>query len=228
MSPDTPAPTDTPTPTATDTPTPTDTPTSTPTDTPSSPTAEFSASPMTATPGEEVTVDASASSDPDGSLSSYEWEFGDGATGSGQSVTHTYDVAGNYTVTLTVTDDSGMTDTATTVVEIGSGALDPSTTIQLDGVTGGWQATAPSAIAGETNPTLTLQEGAEYTVEWTNGDALPHDFTVQDADDNALAQTETTSNEGETLSVTFTASADVVEYICTIHPSTMVGDIEVV
>jgi len=49
--------------------------------------------------------DASVSSDPDGSLGSYSWDFGDGENGSGITPTHRYSAAGNYTVTLIVTDN---------------------------------------------------------------------------------------------------------------------------
>lgn len=53
----------------------------------------------------EVSFDASASSDPDGNLVSYEWTFGDGGTASGVRVTHTYDDGGVFEVELTVRDD---------------------------------------------------------------------------------------------------------------------------
>lgn len=55
----------------------------------------------------EVRFDASASNDPDGNIVSYEWAFGDGSTGSGQTTTHTYGAAGSYTPNLTVTDNRG-------------------------------------------------------------------------------------------------------------------------
>ncbi|MYG37240.1 MAG: trypsin-like serine protease, partial [Gemmatimonadetes bacterium] len=55
----------------------------------------------------EVRFDASASNDPDGNIVSYEWAFGDGSTGSGQTATYTYDDAGSYTPSLTVTDNRG-------------------------------------------------------------------------------------------------------------------------
>lgn len=54
-----------------------------------------------------VALDASASKDPDGTIASYEWNFGDGSTGTGVAAQHTYGAAGSYTVTLTVTDDKG-------------------------------------------------------------------------------------------------------------------------
>lgn len=53
--------------------------------------------------------DASASFDPDGSIASYAWQFGDGSTGSGVSVPHIYAASGSYTVYLTVADNEGAT-----------------------------------------------------------------------------------------------------------------------
>lgn len=55
--------------------------------------------------GEPVEFDASASDDPDGAIDEYAWNFGDRNTGTGETVTHTYDEGGEKTVTLTVTDD---------------------------------------------------------------------------------------------------------------------------
>ncbi|MFW6376184.1 MAG: PKD domain-containing protein, partial [Thermoplasmatota archaeon] len=57
-----------------------------------------------------ISLDASISSDNVG-IESYEWQFGDGTTGTGESVTHTFEETGNYTITLTVTDEAGNTDT---------------------------------------------------------------------------------------------------------------------
>jgi DNA-binding beta-propeller fold protein YncE len=56
-----------------------------------------------------ATFDGSGSSDPDGTVARYEWNFGDGTASSstGSMATHTYASAGNYTVTLTVTDEVG-------------------------------------------------------------------------------------------------------------------------
>jgi hypothetical protein len=55
--------------------------------------------------GLTVTVDASGSSDEDGALSGFSWDFGDGSMGEGATAQHTYGQAGTYTVTLTVSDN---------------------------------------------------------------------------------------------------------------------------
>lgn len=60
-------------------------------------------------------LDGSASSDADGSIASYRWDYGDGIieTTTTPTVMHSYASAGSYTVTVTVTDDDGGTDTTT-------------------------------------------------------------------------------------------------------------------
>ncbi len=57
---------------------------------------------------EIVIFDGSGSSDPDGSIVSYEWNFGDGETASGVQARHLYRNGGQYPVTLKVTDDTGV------------------------------------------------------------------------------------------------------------------------
>ncbi len=79
-----------------------------------SPTAVFSAQTSDLT----LAVDASASQDPDGSIVSYAWDFGDGGTSSAVSAEHSYDAAGEYTVKLTVTDNAGASKSATKQVTV--------------------------------------------------------------------------------------------------------------
>jgi PKD repeat protein len=65
-----------------------------------------------------VSVDGSGSSDADGTVKSYAWQFGDGGTATGATAQHTYAAAGTYQVTLTVTDDDGATGTKTSSVTV--------------------------------------------------------------------------------------------------------------
>ncbi len=74
-----------------------------------SPVAAFSASSSPAAVGQSVTFSSSGSYDPDGTIVSWSWNFGDGSTASGNTPTHAYGAAGTYTITLTVQDNGGAT-----------------------------------------------------------------------------------------------------------------------
>jgi PKD repeat protein len=60
----------------------------------------------------EIYFDASLSYDPDGQIVSYDWDFGDGNAGQGVKPSHTYTFRGQFVVTLKVTDNDGLSDTA--------------------------------------------------------------------------------------------------------------------
>ncbi len=92
----------------------------TPISTNSPPVANFNFSPSDPIVGGIVSFDASSSSDPDGSITSYAWNFGDGSTGSGQFVTHAFAASGTYSVTLTVTDNEGAQGTKVKSVNVGT------------------------------------------------------------------------------------------------------------
>jgi hypothetical protein len=68
--------------------------------------ASFTATPTSQTPGTAVSFDASASTSPQPPLS-YDWDFGDGSTATGQLASHAYSAAGTYTVRLQVRDGNG-------------------------------------------------------------------------------------------------------------------------
>lgn len=76
----------------------------------SPPLASFTYSPEIPIVNETITLDASLSSDPDGNITSYYWDFGDGTNGTGVITTHNYTSIGTYNVTLTVTDNDNLTD----------------------------------------------------------------------------------------------------------------------
>jgi len=82
------------------------------------PSASFSASPNPATAAAAVSFNGVASSDPDGSIASYAWDFGDGASASGATPSHAYAAPGAYTVKLTVTDVAGETSSVSHQVEV--------------------------------------------------------------------------------------------------------------
>lgn len=74
--------------------------------------------PFSSEEGASVPITGAASSDPDGSIQSYAWDFGDGTTGTGAAPAHTYARDGSYSVTLTVTDNDGLTATTTTTATV--------------------------------------------------------------------------------------------------------------
>ncbi|KIL35108.1 serine protease [Cohnella kolymensis] len=74
--------------------------------------------PGSAKPKKPVTFDGSLSGDVDGTIASYEWRFSDGGTASGASVNHTFSRAGSYSVTLTVTDNAGATNSITHTIVV--------------------------------------------------------------------------------------------------------------
>jgi PKD repeat protein len=82
------------------------------------PVPSFFISPSTGREDEPLLFDASASRD-DGQIVNYTWAFGDGESGSGRTRSHTYELAGTYLVTLTVTDDRGQSaSTAPTPITV--------------------------------------------------------------------------------------------------------------
>ena len=74
--------------------------------------------PYTAQLGQAVSLSSSGSFDPDGTISSYHWNFGDGTSANTANVSHTYQSSGLFTATLTVTDNAGLRNSATASVTI--------------------------------------------------------------------------------------------------------------
>jgi len=85
------------------------------------PNAVISASETSGSAPLKVAFDASKSSDPNqGDTLTYSWNFGDGSTGKGVSLEHTYQKAGSYTVHLTVTDSAGAAGQAQVTITVSS------------------------------------------------------------------------------------------------------------
>jgi len=162
------------------------------------PSASFTASPSSPDAGETVSFDASASSDADGSIASYEWDFGDGETATGATPIHTYDSAGDYDVTLTVTDDDGATDEVTQTVSI-SEVSDPAN-FQVSNLNAPDTATKGDAIdvsaAIENTGEQTAIQPVEFRVD-VDGDGF-------DDDDDVVLSQDVQLDPGQSTTVEFT------------------------
>ena len=113
-----------------------------------------------------VILDGSASDDPDGNIVQYDWDFDDGniANNAGATPTNVYATGGKYIARLTVTDDSGETDTDITVVSVGIGNLPP-------------QADAGDSVSGKVRRDITFDgtgssdpDGSVANYAWSFGD----------------------------------------------------------
>ncbi len=144
-----------------------------------------------------VTVDAAGSTDPDGTIESYAWNFGDGSTGTSVTASHTYTDAGTYSVTLTVTDNRGASATNTVDVTVTAPAPElPSAafTSSVNGTTATFDASGSSAPAGNIDayewdfgdgtagtgvtPSHIYAEAGQYTVTLTVTDNVGGEGTV--------------------------------------------------
>jgi glucose/arabinose dehydrogenase len=114
------------------------------------PTASISAEPQAGDPPLSVAFSAQGSSDPDGEALTYSWSFGDGATGSGLSVTHVYTRSGVFTAMLTVRDPRGATGSASLRIDVGN--------------------TPPTARILTPSPELRFRVGQQITLSGTASD----------------------------------------------------------
>jgi len=84
------------------------------------PTATFTTDPQKPVVGQTITFDATASVDPDGTIVKWVWDFGDETSSKEEvpTITHSYTVAGEYTVKLKVVDDHGISRSNTTTLNV--------------------------------------------------------------------------------------------------------------
>ena len=139
--------------------------------------------------GWECTFDGSGSSDSDGSVVGFAWEFGDGASGTGETASRTFSAEGDYTATLVVTDDRGDTDSTTVdFTVVAPPNVDPTAVIAAD----------CAGLVCEFDGSGSTDEGVIESYEWDFGDGSPgasgevvsHEFAAADTYEVSLTVTD--------------------------------------
>ena len=129
------------------------------------PVSVISATPTTGSTPLVVSFNGTGSFDPDGSIVSYAWNFGDNTTGAGPTISKTYNAMGNYTAALTVTDDSGLTATTSVPIQVVVPNLPPIAVLSTSATTGFTPLAISFSGASSSDPDGTI---ASYA--WTFGD----------------------------------------------------------
>jgi len=183
------------------------------------PVADFSYVPISPTTLDEIAF-TDLSFDPDGSIVSWLWDFGDGSTSTAQNPTHSYADDGTYTVTLTVTDDDGAENVASReisvsnvgpVAEFSFSPPNPTTQDQieftelstdLDGSVVSWfWDFGDGSTSMERNPTHSYADDGTYTVTLT--------VTDDDGAENVASREISVSNVGPVAEFAYTPEAPV-------------------
>lgn len=135
------------------------------------------------------------------------WQFGDGTAGSGTSTTHTYNSAGSYQASVTLTDSTGRVGKASTYVNVTGGVTKPLAVYVTTNVSGG---TAPLTISAQAS--ISGGTGAYPTISWNLGDGttqsgsstVVHTYTSAGTYDITVTVTDSsgsTAKNGTTVTV---------------------------
>ncbi len=159
----------------------------------SPPVASFVMSPTAGVVPLTVEFNASGSNDPDGSIATYEWDFGDGGNGAGVTIEHIFSTAGTYRITLTVTDNEGKIASATqelTVTPINSPLV---------------ASFVMSPIAGEAP--LTVEFDASGSTD-ADGNIVTYEWDFGDGNSGTGVTIEHVFNAADTYTITLTVTDD--------------------
>ena len=153
------------------------------------PTAYFAASPMSGQAPLEVNFDASGSSDIDGSIASYSWDFGDSKTGDVEKLTHIYKTPGKYYPTLTVTDNLGLSNTYSSEISV---SAFPMLSVSLT--------SSPISVGVDQPSTITV------TVTGADGVPIPDADIILDSTSEGLSEVGGNTDSNGKFTTTFTGS----------------------
>jgi PKD repeat protein len=160
------------------------------------PTTSFFISPSSPNVGQSVTFNASTSTAASGHrITSYEWDFGDGAVAGGVTTTHAYSAPGSYTVLLKATDDVGRTGTSTQTVSVGQAA---------GGLTADYNFSPSSPAVGQA-----VSFDATTSKATTGRTITKYDWTFDDGTTGSGVQTSHTYNRAGTFIVRLTITDDI-------------------
>jgi len=126
------------------------------------PVAVINATPTSGLAPLTVSFNGSSSSDSDGTIASYSWDFGDSTNASGVTTSHTYNAAGSYTARLTVTDNDGAVSTATVMIS----------------------ATAP-VPAAPSSLTVAVASASQLNLAWTDNGSNEDGFKIERCSGNS-------------------------------------------
>ena len=134
------------------------------------PVASVSATPSSGTVSLNVAFSGSGSTDPDGTIATYDWNFGDGTVASGATASHVYNTAGTYSAVLTVTDNSGMTASRSVTITANPQVVASTmrvADIAMSLVVGSRNARATAAVTVRDVTTLQVVPGATVAGTWS-------------------------------------------------------------
>ena len=175
------------------------------------PIAEGSAEPPSGPPPLDVTLSASGSYDPDGSLGNFMWEFEDGSTYWGPTAYFTFNTNGVHPVILTVYDNRGAADSTTVYVYVGQPNQNPVAAASANPTTGGAPLDVDFSSAGSYDP-----DGDIVSYAWDFGDGdsstLPNPAHTYQFPGLYLATLTVIDDDGATASASVEVQVDVAVY----------------
>lgn len=189
------------------------------------PNADIDYSPTNPGVGEQVSFSGGNTTD-DGSIATYSWNLGDGTTAVGENVTHTYSSGGDFTVTLTVTDNLGATDTESLSVSVEEPVSSPTNTAAPIGGGGGYSP-PPTTVTSpeETEPEEPdSDEPDDETDDGDGGDEPEFNFTI--TVDRRQVSVSDSGEVAGTATVIQQPSPDIGETVTVYSTVTNVGDVE--